>query len=229
MDKNEDNRGRKRIYDVQKTRGTILAAAGAAFAEHGFKGTSIDSIAAKAGYNKSLIFQYFDNKKGLYVEVLSQIDDEMSELITCIVATSLHESPDTYNKEWFKSFIRTILESLIDFMIDHPHFMRLMNWEQAEGWSSLVKVSSKFEPTHFPKIEKLFKKAQNSDFIRDDLDISFMLLFIMQICWSVPSLLPLFKCVPVSEDNLFTDTWDNYKDQTVIFIINGIMKLPQNK
>ena len=226
MDRDKEKRGRNRIYDVQKTRETILAAAGSAFADHGFKGTSIDSIAGEAGYNKSLIFQYFGNKQGLYVEVLSQIDCEMSELLTRLVESSLHESPDIYNKQWFRSFIRTILESLINFTIDHPHFMRLMNWEQAEGWSSFAKVSSHIEPTHFPQIEMLFKKAQNLELIRKDLDISFMLLLIMQICWSAPSLFPLFKCGPVSADHLFTDTFDNFREQTVRFIIEGIINIP---
>jgi len=226
MDKNKEKRGKNRIYDAQKTRETILAAAGSAFADHGFKGTSIDSIAAEAGYNKSLIFQYFGNKQELYIKVLSQIDCEMSELLTRLVESSLLESPDIYNKQWFKSFIRIILESLIDFMIDHPHFMRLMNWEQAQGWSSFAKVSSQFEPTHFPQIEMLFKKAQESDLIRNDLDISFMLLLILQISWSVPSLKPLFKCVPVSTDHLFSDTLDNIREQTVRFIVDGIINTP---
>ena len=229
MDKNKEKRGRNKIYDVQKTRETILAAAGYTFGDHGFKGTSIDSIAAKAGYNKSLIFQYFGNKQGLYIEVLSQIDCEMSELLTRLVDSSLHESPDIYNKQLFKSFIRTILESLIDFMIDHQHFMRLMNWEQAEGWSSFAKISSQIEPTHFPQIEMLFKKAQKSDLIRHDLDISFMLLLIMQICWSAPSLFPLFKCAPVSADHLFSDTFDNFREQTIRFIIEGIINIPQEE
>jgi TetR/AcrR family transcriptional regulator len=226
MDKNKENRGRKRIYDAPKTRETILAAAGSAFAEHGFKGTSIDSIAAKAGYNKSLVFQYFGDKQRLYVEVLSQIDGEMSELLTGLFTSAIHDPPATYNKQWFKSFIRTLLESFIDFMIDHPYFMKLMNWEQAEGWSSLVQVSSKIEPTHFPQIKMLFRKAQEADLIRKDLDISFMLLLILQICWSAPSLFPLFKCIPVSGDQLFSDTLDNFREQTVRFIIDGIINIP---
>jgi len=51
------------------------------FAEHGFDGTSVYAIAARASYNKSLLFQYFGNKLGLYAEVLKRADRDMGELL----------------------------------------------------------------------------------------------------------------------------------------------------
>src|SRR5579884_2390918 len=48
-------RGRERVYDVQRTREAILSAAETLFAERGFDGTSVDAIASRAGYNKSLL------------------------------------------------------------------------------------------------------------------------------------------------------------------------------
>ncbi len=62
----------------QATREAILAAAEASFAEHGFDGARIDSIAEASGYNKALIFRYFGDKLGLYTEVLKRSDQELS-------------------------------------------------------------------------------------------------------------------------------------------------------
>ena len=45
-------RGRERVYDAQSTRETILGAAEAVFAQHGYDGTAVDAIAAQAGFNK---------------------------------------------------------------------------------------------------------------------------------------------------------------------------------
>lgn len=59
----------------QKNEEAILAAAIEEFARHGFKGTSMNSIAEKVGLPKANLHYYFGNKLGLYVAVLSQILD----------------------------------------------------------------------------------------------------------------------------------------------------------
>jgi TetR/AcrR family transcriptional regulator len=49
-----------------KSQQTVLAAARAEFAEHGFAGARVHRIAARAGLNKQLIYYYFGSKAGLY-------------------------------------------------------------------------------------------------------------------------------------------------------------------
>ncbi len=72
--------GQGRVHDAEGTREAILDAAEEIFAENGFDGARIDAIAAKSGYNKSLIFHYFGDKLGLYAEVLRRADVETREL-----------------------------------------------------------------------------------------------------------------------------------------------------
>ena len=67
---------RGRMHDAEGTRDAILNAAEEVFAQHGFDGARIDAIAATAGYNKSLIFQYFGDKLGLYAAVVRRADDQ---------------------------------------------------------------------------------------------------------------------------------------------------------
>ena len=52
------------------TRDAILAAAATEFAAHGFAGASVDAIAARSRFNKAMIYYHFENKLGLYVEIL---------------------------------------------------------------------------------------------------------------------------------------------------------------
>jgi AcrR family transcriptional regulator len=85
MSESGRKRGRERVYDVQRTRQAILNAAEALFAEHGFDGTSVDAIASRAGYNKSLLFQYFGDKLGLYTQVLKRADRELGELMDRVI------------------------------------------------------------------------------------------------------------------------------------------------
>ncbi|MDD0976328.1 TetR/AcrR family transcriptional regulator [Pseudomonas fontis] len=57
----------------QKNEQAIIQAAEDEFARHGFKGTSMNTIALKAGLPKANLHYYFTNKLGLYVAVLSNI------------------------------------------------------------------------------------------------------------------------------------------------------------
>src|SRR5947207_9304559 len=58
--------GRRRIPRVEREQ-TMLDAAGAAFAAHGFHDASMDTIAAAAGISKPMLYNYFGSKQGLYV------------------------------------------------------------------------------------------------------------------------------------------------------------------
>ena len=57
----------------QKHEKAIIAAAEVEFARYGFKGTSMNTIAASAGLPKANLHYYFTNKLGLYIAVLSNI------------------------------------------------------------------------------------------------------------------------------------------------------------
>jgi len=57
----------------QKNEEAIIAAAEEQFARHGFKGTSMNTIAQAVGLPKANLHYYFSNKLGLYVAVLSNI------------------------------------------------------------------------------------------------------------------------------------------------------------
>ena len=57
------------------TRARLLQASTEEFAEHGLAGARVDRIAERSGVNKRMIYFYFENKQGLFDEViLSQLD-----------------------------------------------------------------------------------------------------------------------------------------------------------
>ena len=59
----------------QKNQEAIIKAAEEEFARHGFKGTSMNTIAQTVGLPKANLHYYFTNKLGLYLAVLSNILD----------------------------------------------------------------------------------------------------------------------------------------------------------
>jgi TetR/AcrR family transcriptional regulator len=57
----------------------ILAAAVAEFASRGFKGASMDAIAARTSTTRALINYYFGSKEKLYLAVLERVYAEIRE------------------------------------------------------------------------------------------------------------------------------------------------------
>ncbi|MFN4025027.1 MAG: TetR/AcrR family transcriptional regulator [Hyphomonas sp.] len=62
-----------------ETREALLAAARACFATEGFKGASVESIAAAAGTTKGALFHHFTSKEELFLAVWTRLQIEMDE------------------------------------------------------------------------------------------------------------------------------------------------------
>src|SRR5436305_15219426 len=98
---------RGRAHDAEGAREAILNAAEEVFAEHGFDGARIDVIAKVAGYNKSLLFQYFGDKLGLYAEVLKRADRGMTELQARLLTPLLEDESIACDASRFKALLET--------------------------------------------------------------------------------------------------------------------------
>src|SRR5260221_1458977 len=138
----EPGRRRGRAHDAEGAREAILNAAETVFAEHGFDGARIDAIAATAGYNKSLIFQYFDDKLGLYAEVVRRADREMNELQAGGIAALSEDENISSNAHTFRTFLEKTIKIFFDYLVEHPRIMRILLLEMAKGWQNLAKIFS---------------------------------------------------------------------------------------
>src|SRR5260221_8324001 len=111
----EPERKRGRTHDAEGSRQAILNAAEEVFAEHGFDGARIDAIAAVSGYNKSLIFQFFDDKLGLYAVIIRRLDAQTQEL-QAQVLVSLRDDETIFSPDRFKALLRTYLNAYFDYL-----------------------------------------------------------------------------------------------------------------
>ncbi len=217
-------RGRERVYDAERTRETILDAAEAVFAERGFEGASMDAIAQAAGYNKSLLFQYFGAKQELYTQVLKRVDRQMGELLGRVFAPLQADEMLMADVERFKAFLKQVCGAFFDYMLEHPQAMRLFNWEQAEGWQTFTRIAAQFEPEDLTRLEALFHRARQAGLLRVNLDPGVLVVVIEQLCWSSPAALPLYQLLLSGRDTAepFALTV-HVREQIVAFLVAGMM------
>ncbi|WP_329139312.1 TetR/AcrR family transcriptional regulator [Streptomyces sp. NBC_01476] len=60
----------------RRTRGAVLAAARAEFAERGFRAAKIDAIAGRAGLTRGAVYSNFPGKRALYLTVLADLAED---------------------------------------------------------------------------------------------------------------------------------------------------------
>lgn len=109
----------------EANRAKILAAAEAEFAARGFKGASMDAIAARTGTTtRALINYYFGSKEKLYLAVLERVYAEIREAERHLELDHLQPA----------DAIRRIVEFTYNYYVDHEDFVRLVVAEnQARG------------------------------------------------------------------------------------------------
>ncbi|HLJ32343.1 MAG TPA: TetR/AcrR family transcriptional regulator [Ktedonobacteraceae bacterium] len=222
--------GQGRAHDAEGTRTAILDAAEEVFAEQGYDGARIDVIAAKSGYNKSLIFHYFGDKLGLYTEVLRRADLETRELQARVLTPLMENEMVTKDAERFRTLLEVTIRALFDYLVERPRLSRMIMWEQAEGWQTYAKVAAHFDTEDIEQFEALFQQARNAGFLRSDFAPAIQLTIALQICLSYICSLPLYETMLPDEDLSTRASLERAREQLVKFVVAGMMvDMPETK
>ena len=102
--------------DAAASRQRLLTAAAAEFVAHGVAGARVDRIAAAAGANKRLIYDYFHDKDGLFDAVLERFTEDAVGAVPI-------DADD----------LPAYAARLFDYHCDHPDLLRLVTWARLEG------------------------------------------------------------------------------------------------
>jgi AcrR family transcriptional regulator len=130
----------------KETRDVILNAAKKEFAQRGYSGARMSSIAKRAGVNQALIHYYFSSKEKLYREVLEFL---------------FHHEESHIIEEYFKEDVLTPPEALyaaicILVYLHHdaidPETNRIISWEIAEGGDTFKKLLVEYL---YPKLDRI--------------------------------------------------------------------------
>ena len=102
----------------------ILAAAAQEFAERGFDGARVDTIAKRAGVNKALIYYYYKSKEELLALLFSEVRDTVVSLIDSLPVNKMDfDDPQSF---------RFLVHSFLDLLEERQNVIRLMIMETAK-------------------------------------------------------------------------------------------------
>ena len=218
---------RGRVHDAEGARRAILNAAEEVFAQHGFDGARIDAIAAAAGYNKSLIFQYFGDKLNLYAEVIKRADRQGSEMQARVFALLLEDETFVTDARKFRTLLETAMRMLFDFLAEHPRIVRILAWEQAEGWQTFTKIASQFDTEDIALFRALCSKAQSAGLLRPGSDPIVLIMLAEQMYITYLTSGPLYQAVLPGEDFTSPAALARVQESVIEFIVHGMLVDPK--
>ncbi|MEC4884265.1 MAG: TetR/AcrR family transcriptional regulator [Scytonema sp. PMC 1070.18] len=122
----------KQVRDAEATQSVILKVAEEEFARYGLTAARTESIAAKTGVAKSMIYYYFKDKEGLYQAVLERSHSELLQ-------TSLQLDLDCLSPE---AALEKFLTTLLDCVSCNPKLPMIMFHEAVQNQGKYYKHSS---------------------------------------------------------------------------------------
>ncbi|MCW1930923.1 alpha/beta hydrolase fold domain-containing protein [Pararhodobacter zhoushanensis] len=158
----DGGQGRQRWkQNPEGVRRAILDAAQAEFARHGYASTRVEDIAAQTATSKRMIYYYFTDKEGLYLQAL---ESAYAQVRQGEAALRLDHLPPV-------QALRTLVEFTFDHHRAHPDFIRLVMIENVHNADNL-RASGLIGRVNKGAIEKLadlLARGQAQGLFRPDI------------------------------------------------------------
>jgi AcrR family transcriptional regulator len=143
--------GRRLTADARRRQ--LFDVALSLFAEHGYLATTMDDIAEAAGVTKPLVYQHFESKRALYLELM---DVFSRELVTGIVkATASAEGPRQQVELGFAAYF--------ELMVENEQAFRLLYGRDAPDDPELGAALRRVEETIAQAIDPLIDAGLDPD------------------------------------------------------------------
>jgi TetR/AcrR family transcriptional regulator len=160
--------------DPERTKAKLLDAGVALFSAHGYHGVSVDRIVAEASCNKRMLYHYYKNKDGLYVEVLRHVFGKLE----AYEIEGLEGSGDTV------SSIKDLLARFFDYLAENPDFVKLLMWENLDEGRFLDSHPNIFTKTPLlARLSEILERGRASGEIDTNADVRHLLILLIGTCF----------------------------------------------
>jgi AcrR family transcriptional regulator len=220
----------ERARDAEASKAALLAAAEDIYARDGFEGARVDEIARMAGYNKSLIFQYFGDKEGLYSQVVWRMRDLSSAQIGAIVQRFTGPDAPPISYETTRAFIEACVRWTFDFYAAHPNFLRIHAWEAAECWRTFTHVggpegeAARTQGKVWARaVLEYLTRAQEAGYLRRELDPRLLITSVISQAEHYLLAIPRFERILPGADVSSSQAIAQAREQTVALFLYGAL------
>ncbi len=150
-----------RELSAQATRENILKAATKVFAKHGFNGGSVEKISKAAKSVDRMLYYYFGNKEGLFIEVIEDIYRRMNEA----------ESKLDLNTEEPVQALKDVIAFVLNYYRRNPEFVTLLNTENLHMGRHIVKSdrAAQYSSPAIDVIRRILETGVRKKLFRKDL------------------------------------------------------------
>lgn len=216
---------RSRGRDAEETRDAILDAGEIVFAEHGFDGARVDAIAEASGYNKSLIFQYFDDKLGLYAAVIRRADEDTRDMQNRAMLELMGKDRHL-DLPRLQSILREYVGWYFDYLVGHPRILRIFNWEMAEGWQTFSKVATERDFQDVEEFAPIFQQLQDKGLMRAAPDALLQYTTALFAINAYLAIVPLYQTLEPGVDLNSPAAMRQGREFVIEFVMNGLLVEP---
>ena len=150
---------------------TILRAALAEFAAHGFADASLNRIIEAAGISKGSLYYYFDSKEDLYAHVARQALTGLIEREGPFEVASTVADPDAFWDLLSDYYLRLMRALLADPVVASL----VRGWVVAAGNTELAEVQRELEQSGLPWFLTVITVGQQIGAVRADLPTDLLL------------------------------------------------------
>lgn len=218
----DEKRGRGR--DPEAARAAFLSAAEAIFARAGFEGARVEEIAAKAGYNKALLFHYFGDKLGLYQAIVTRYCDEAAHGNARVLGPAVPPDDQPLTRKTVRRFFEVAVRWYFDFCQTHPKCARVFTWEAAEGWNMVLRITQSREKAEWiEKVQRFMRRAQHAGFLQADLDPTMLIAMVITMTQQYHVSIPRYEMMFSGSDFSSSQALAHAREQMVQFVVRGAM------
>jgi AcrR family transcriptional regulator len=132
----------KREKRAEHNQKKLLNAAMAVFSRKGFHKATIDEICRRANLGKGTVYQYFDNKKELFLGIVDSFAADLGKA----VESEVREITDDVDR------LRTAITAYVQFHAAHRSFYRLLVHEES---SFAKEIHQRFRTEYFSHLRIL--------------------------------------------------------------------------
>lgn len=218
----------RRERDAEVARKALLDAAEEIFAQEGFDGARIDAIAEASGYNKSLIFHYFEDKLGLYRAIVLRMKEMGYAGLAPMLAPFLNDDATPLSAGQVRAVLETAIRWYFNYLVEHPRILRILAWEAAESWrtfNSIFPTPDEVQQSlkHLETYISFIRRAQTAGLIAQEFDPLFLLINVTDMCIMNLLSIPRYSLVYGEATQTSPERLVYTREQIIKLLLDGIL------